>query len=407
MKEIDILIIGAGPSGSVASALLNKHKDLKILVVEKELFPRFVIGESLLPFCMQMLEEAGFLEAVKAHGFQFKNGAAFSWRDEYRYFDFCDKSSPGYGTTFQVQRGEFDKLLIDEAIKQGVEVRFQTSVEDVKFNDQGALVSLKDLKENKEFTLKAKFIIDASGYGRVLPRILGLETASNLAARKAYFTHIEDNISEVLYDRKKILITTHPDMQAVWFWLIPFSNGRASLGVVGEPQFVDIEGLNELETLKTHTFKAPLLKRLLDKAKFDTPVRSISSYSKDVKTLFGERFLLLGNASEFLDPVFSSGVSIAMYSAKLAASLAPRILKGEKLDLNELYTKPLMLGINTFRTYVEGWYEGSFQRVIYTKNENNDIKRQICSILAGYAWDTNNIYVRKSKEALKALEGYC
>lgn len=407
MKEIDILIIGAGPSGSVASALLNKHKDLKILVVEKELFPRFVIGESLLPFCMQMLEEAGFLEAVKAHGFQFKNGAAFSWRDEYRYFDFCDKSSPGYGTTFQVQRGEFDKLLIDEAIKQGVEVRFQTSVEDVKFDDQGALVSLKDLKENKEFTLKAKFIIDASGYGRVLPRILGLETASNLAARKAYFTHIEDNISEVLYDRKKILITTHPDMQAVWFWLIPFSNGRASLGVVGEPQFVDIKGLNELETLKAHTFKAPLLKRLLDKAKFDTPVRSISSYSKDVKTLFGERFLLLGNASEFLDPVFSSGVSIAMYSAKLAASLAPRILRGEKLDLNELYTKPLMLGINTFRTYVEGWYDGSFQRVIYTKNENNDIKRQICSILAGYAWDTNNIYVRKSKEALKALEGYC
>lgn len=407
MKEVDILIIGAGSSGSVVSALLNKHKDLKILVVEKELFPRFVIGESLLPFCMQMLEEAGFLEAVKAHGFQFKNGAAFSYKDEYRYFDFCDKSSAGYGTTFQVQRGDFDKLLIDEAIKQGVEVKFQTCVEDVKFQADFALVSLKDLKENKNFELKAKFIIDASGYGRVLPRIMDLETPSNLAARKAYFTHIEDNISEVLYDRKKILITTHPEMKEVWFWLIPFSNGRCSLGVVGEPKFVDIQGLDELETLKTHTFKAPLLKRLLKDAKFDTPVRSIHSYSKDVKTLFGERFLLLGNASEFLDPVFSSGVSIAMYSAHLAAKLAPRILKGEKLDLNELYAKPLMLGINTFRTYVEGWYDGSFQRVIYTKNENNDIKRQICSILAGYAWDMSNVYVRKSKEALKALEAYC
>jgi len=407
LKEVDILIIGAGPSGSVVSALLNKHKDLKILVVEKELFPRFVIGESLLPFCMQMLEEAGFLEAVKAHGFQFKNGAAFSYKDEYRYFDFCDKSSAGYGTTFQVQRGDFDKLLIDEAIKQGVEVKFQTCVEDVKFQADFALVSLKDLKENKNFELKAKFIIDASGYGRVLPRIMDLETPSNLAARKAYFTHIEDNISEVLYDRKKILITTHPEMKEVWFWLIPFSNGRCSLGVVGEPKFVDIQGLDELETLKTHTFKAPLLKRLLKDAKFDTPVRSIHSYSKDVKTLFGERFLLLGNASEFLDPVFSSGVSIAMYSAHLAAKLAPRILKGEKLDLNELYAKPLMLGINTFRTYVEGWYDGSFQRVIYTKNENNDIKRQICSILAGYAWDMSNVYVRKSKEALKALEAYC
>lgn len=400
MKEVDVLVIGAGPSGSVVSAILHKN-NLKVLVVEKEKFPRFVIGESLLPACNEILEEAGFLDAVKRHGFQFKNGAAFSRGEEYRYFDFCDKSTSGYGTTFQVQRGDFDKLLIDCAIAQGVEVKFEVALESIEFNADCVIAKLS----NNE-TIKARYIVDASGYGRVLPRMLDLETPSTLLARRAIFTHIEDNISEVLYDRKKILITTHPEFADVWFWLIPFSNGRCSIGVVGVENHIILENLSLEETLKAHTYKAPMLARLLNNAKWDTPVRTIYSYSKDVKKLYGERFILLGNAGEFLDPVFSSGVTIAMYSAKLAGNLVPKILKNENIDLENEYVKPLMIGINAFRTYVNGWYSGVFQDVIYAKNENNDIKRQICSILAGYAWDTNNPYVTKSDSALKSLWEY-
>ncbi|MCH5322619.1 MAG: tryptophan 7-halogenase [Helicobacter sp.] len=400
-KEVDVCVIGAGPSGSIVSALLKKA-DIKVLCVEKEKFPRFVIGESLLPNCMNILREAGFLEAVKAKGFQYKNGAAFSWNDEYRYFDFCDKSTQGDGTTFQVQRAVFDKILIDEATKMGIEVLFEVAVENVEFTSQQANIFLSNGEE-----VKTKFVIDASGYGRVLPRILDLEVPSCLKPRKAYFTHIEDNISEILYDRKKILITTHPDFRDVWFWLIPFSNGRCSIGVVGEASNIDIEGLNELETLKTHTYKAPLLKKLLSEAVWDTPVRTISSYSKDVRQLYGERFILLGNASEFLDPVFSSGVTIAMVSAKLASKAIIKILNHQVVDLQKEYVETLMVGINAFRTYVQGWYNGKFQDVIYTKNENYEVKRQICSILAGYAWDTNNPYVTKSEQALEALSQYC
>lgn len=401
-KQAQVLIIGAGPSGSISSALLHKQ-GIKTIVIEKQKFPRFVIGESLLPFCTEVLKEAGFLDAVEAHGFQYKNGAAFSHNEEYRYFDFCDKSSSGSGTTFQVQRGDFDKVLIDCAIKQGVEVLFEVQVEDISFDNDGAVAKLS----NGE-TISAKFVLDASGYGRVLPRILNLESPSNLSAKKAYFTHIQDNITEVLYDRNKILITTHPRFRDVWFWLIPFSNGRASIGVVGEPQRLEIEGTNdELEILQSHTYQAPMLKRLLGNAKWDTPARSISSYSKDVKTLFGDRFMLLGNASEFLDPVFSSGVSIAMQSARLASNLVPKILKGQKVDLQTQYADELMIGINCFRAYVEGWYSGVFQDIIYAKNPNHHIKRQICSILAGYAWDKINPFVTKPKEALNALEGYC
>lgn len=400
MKEIDVLVVGAGPSGSVVSAILHRQ-NLSVLVVEKEKFPRFVIGESLLPACMGIMEEAGFLEAVKRHGFQFKNGAAFSWGDKYRYFDFCDKSSDGYGTTFQVQRGDFDKVLIDEAIRQGVPVKFEVALESVEFQNDAVVANLS----NGE-VVKAKYIVDASGYGRVLPRMLDLEVPSTLTPRKAIFTHIEDNISEVLYDRKKILITTHPRFRDVWFWLIPFSNGRCSIGVVGEEKTIDIEGKDLEETLKAHTYEAPILNRLLNNAKWDTPVRTIKSYSKDVRQLYGDRYILLGNASEFLDPVFSSGVTIAMYSALMAGNLVAQILRGEAVDLESEYAKPLMIGINAFRTYVNGWYSGEFQDVIYTNAENNDIKRQICSILAGYAWDTNNPYVVKSDTALKTLWEY-
>lgn len=400
MKEIDVLIIGAGPSGSIVSAILHKQ-GLKVLVVDKEKFPRFVIGESLLPACMGIMEEVGFLDDVKGHGFQFKNGAAFSWNDKYRYFDFCDKSTKGYGTTFQVQRGDFDKVLIDCAIKQGVEVVFEVAVESVDFSGESVVTTL-----NNGERIKSKYIVDASGYGRVLPKMLDLEVPSKLTPRKAIFTHIQDNISEVLYDRKKILITTHPRFRDVWFWLIPFSNGRCSIGVVGEEKTIDIEGKDLEETLKAHTYEAPMLNRLLNNAIWDTPVRTIKSYSKDVKQLYGDKYILLGNASEFLDPVFSSGVTIAMYSAKLAGNLVPKILKGEAVDLEAQYAKELMIGINAFRTYVNGWYSGAFQDVIYTKVENNDIKRQICSILAGYVWDRENPYVIKSDSALKALWEY-
>lgn len=149
-----------------------------------------------------------------------------------------------------------------------------------------------------------------------------------------------------------------------------------------------------------------MLARLLKDAIWDTPVRTISAYSKDVTQLYGKNFILLGNASEFLDPVFSSGVTIAMKSASLAGNLVPKILRGEALNLENEYEKPLMIGINAFRTYVNGWYSGAFQDVIYMERENYDIKRQICSILAGYAWDTNNPYVVKSDSALKSLAEY-
>ena len=399
--QFDVAVIGAGPAGSVASALLRK-KGYQVCVLEKQHFPRFVIGESLLPHCMEMLEEAGFADAVRAEpGFQLKNGAAFSWGSRYTEFDFTDKFSDGPGTTYQVRRAVFDKILIVEAAKQGVEVRFGHGV--TAFDNSGDFARLHiETDTGKRYELTAKFVLDASGYGRVLPRLLDLETPSHLPPRQAHFTHIDDNITNPKFDRNKILITTHPQHRDVWIWLIPFGDNRCSVGVVGTPDKLT----GESETvLKKFVYECPMLNEILDKAVWenDFPFRSIQGYSANVKSLHGRHFALLGNAAEFLDPVFSSGVTIALHSAKLAADLLAKQLKGEAADWQTEFSEPLMIGVDTFRTYVDGWYDFRFQNVVYAPDRSPEISRMLSSILAGYAWDTENPFVAKSEQRLTAL----
>lgn len=399
--QFDVAVIGAGPAGSVASALLRK-KGYQVCVLEKQYFPRFVIGESLLPHCMEMLEEAGFADAVRAEpGFQLKNGAAFSWGSRYTEFDFTDKFSDGPGTTYQVRRAVFDKILIGEAAKQGVEVRFGHGV--TAFDNSGDFARLNiETDTGKRYELTAKFVLDASGYGRVLPRLLDLETPSHLPPRQAHFTHIDDNITHPKFDRNKILITTHPQHRDVWIWLIPFGGNRCSIGVVGTPDKL----AGESETvLKKFVYECPMLNEILDKAVWenDFPFRSIQGYSANVKSLHGRHFALLGNAAEFLDPVFSSGVTIALHSAKLAADLLAKQLEGGTADWDTEFAEPLMIGVDTFRTYVDGWYDFRFQNVVYAPDRSPEISRMLSSILAGYAWDTENPFVAKSEQRLTAL----
>ena len=396
----DVAIIGGGPAGAVAAALLNKQ-GLRVVVLEKQHFPRFVIGESQLPHCMEFIEAAGFGDAVRAEpSFQLKNGAAFTWGGRYTYFDITDKFSSGPGTTFQVRRALFDKVLIDEAAAQGVDVRFGHGV--AAFDNSGAEARLRIEADDGAYELSAGFVLDASGYGRVLPRLLDLETPSELPPRLAHFTHIVDNISSPTFDRDKILITTHPQHRDVWLWTIPFGDNHCSIGVVGTPD--KLAGDSET-VLKKFALECPMLAEVLADAVWENefPFCSIQGYSANVKSLHGRHFALLGNAAEFLDPVFSSGVTIAMHSAKLAADLLVKQFNGEAADWQREFAEPLMVGVNTFRTYVNGWYDGRFQDVIYADNRNADISRMLSSILAGYAWDTENPYVEKSERRLNAL----
>ncbi|WP_261844160.1 NAD(P)/FAD-dependent oxidoreductase [Aliamphritea ceti] len=400
----DVIIIGAGPSGAVAAALLNK-RGYKVLVIEKSYFPRFSIGESLLPQCMQFLEDAGLLSVVEQAGFQSKNGAAFSRGDEYDYFDFREKLTPGYGTTYQVRRDKFDKLLIDEAEAQGVQVTYGHTVTDFELHTDGVLLTVTD-EALSEYRLQADFVLDASGFGRVLPRLLGLDKPSAFESRTSVFTHVEDRIDNQSFDREKILISVHPENQQIWYWLIPFSDGRASVGVVTPPEVLENLSGSDLEKLKTLIGVADFKADLLGDAVFDSEVGKIQGYACDVEQLYGERFALLGNAGEFLDPVFSSGVTIALKSATLAVQTLDQHLSGLEPDWQEQFADPLQKGIDTFRNFVEGWYDGRLQDVIFSAEKNPAVSEMISSILAGYAWDDKNPFV-KNPARLSVLAELC
>ena len=399
-----VIIIGAGPSGSIAGALL-KNLGYEVTILERQRFPRFSIGESLLPQCMAFIQQAGMMDAVVNAGFQFKNGAAFVYRDQHTEFNFEDKFSGGMGTTFQVQRGRFDEILANEAARMGVDIRWQMEVTAVDFSGDKPKLEVRDESGNVTH-YEADFVLDASGFGRILPRLLGLESPSGFPVRKALFGHIEDRIDEAQFDRNKILITVHPEHKDVWFWLIPFSNGRSSVGVVAEADFYQSSDSNDT-VLKNLLNQDDNLRKVLKNAVFDDKINAITGYSANVKCLYGKGFALLGNAGEFLDPVFSSGVTIAMKSASLAAAQIDRQFKGESVDWNADYALPLQRGVNTFRVFVDAWYDGRFQDVIFHQKQLPEVKAMICSILAGYAWDEANPYVKNARSRLDILVELC
>jgi len=406
-ETAEILIVGAGPAGSVAAALL-RQQGRQVLVIEREQFPRFSIGESLLPQSMAYLEQAGMLQAVVEAGFQFKNGAAFMHDGSYTDFDFRDKHSAGWGTTYQVQRGHFDHILASEAKRFGAEVRFRHEVLDIALGqgaNGGARVTVRHA-DGHSYSVDAGFILDASGFGRILPRLLKLETPSNFPVRGAIFTHVQDGIVAG-FDRNKIRVTVHPKHCDVWFWTIPFAGGRCSQGVVAETSFLDRYQGTPTERLQAIVAEEPSLQGLLANAVWDTPARQITGYSANVEKLWGQGYALLGNAGEFLDPVFSSGVTIAFKSASLAAAALQRQFAGETVDWQADYGIPLRKGVDTFRAFVESWYAGGFQKIIFHQDKQPEVKRMIAAILAGYAWDQSNPLVKETPRRLAALEALC
>ncbi|MBS1623385.1 MAG: tryptophan 7-halogenase [Bacteroidetes bacterium] len=397
---VDVLVIGAGPSGTVAASIINKA-GYKVKIVEKEQFPRFVIGESLLPKCMEALEAAGFLPAVKAHGFQEKFGAKFvNDSGQIMDFNFSDQFTEGWSWTWQVKRAEFDTLLAEEVQKLGVEIEYKTTVTGIDFGKDKSLISVTT-PEGESKQIQARFIVDGSGYGRVIPRMLNMEKPSNLPPRKTLFTHIRDTRRNNYIEPNRILIVDHAP--GVWAWCIPFSDGVTSCGFVSEPGFFDAFTGTPEEQLRAIIASDPNIAERFEGCEFLFEPRTIQSWSATCDKFYGDGFVLTGNVTEFLDPVFSSGVTLAVTSSRLAADLVVRQLNGEAVDWQREYMNVMMMGVDTFRTYVMAWYDGRLQKIFFNDYRPADVVNKICSVLAGYVWDEKNEYVKDSENQVNRL----
>lgn len=398
--SVDVLIIGAGPSGCVAAAHLNNN-NIQTKVVEKSKFPRFVIGESLLPRCMDHFEETGLLKALEARNYELKPGARFLKGDIVCNFDFSKKHTKGWDYTWQVPRADFDHTLAKEVIKKGGDISFQHEVTGVTFDDNGhSTTSVKD-ENGKEYKIYAKFIIDSSGYGRVLPRLLDLETPSSLPQHSAIFTHIEEKNRPK--GQEGTIITFDVVTDDTWLWVIPFSNGVTSIGFVSPTKVIESYKGNPTEKLQEMLKLSDYYYDRLIPYDFLFEPRIITDYSKAVKQLYGKGYALTGNSAEFLDPVFSSGVTFATESGLLAAKLIAKELNGEAVDWEKEYTEYIMRGVEVFRTYVTEWYTGNLQKIFFHRPENPIIKEQICSVLAGYVWDETNPFVKNHDRLVKTV----
>ena len=402
-EKVDILIIGAGPSGCVSSAYLHQQ-GVKVKVVEKMKFPRLVVGESLIPRVMDHLDAAGFLPALNAMNFEIKRGARFIKGEQSCHFDFSKKFSEGWDWTWQVPRADFDKTLAEELVRKGVEIEFETEVTDVSFQPDGTSITRVRNNFGEEKTIEARFVIDSSGYGRVLPRLLNLDAPSGLEPLSSIFSHVKDVNRHRTNDTEEGTLISFDVLETkIWLWVIPFSNGNTSVGIVGPTDFINGLGATTSEALQRAIGKSDFYRDRFAGLDFLFEPIKLQNYSRSVYKFFDTGFVLTGNSTEFLDPVFSSGVAFATESGMKAARLAYRQLQGEQVDWQKEYVEYMLKGINVFRTYVKEWYTGNLQTLFFHRPENEDVKRKICSVLAGYVWDENNPFVKKHDNIIKNM----
>ncbi len=403
IEHVDALIIGAGPSGTAAAAWLA-DKGHRVAVIERAIFPRFVIGESLLPLSMGHWEETGLLPALQEQQYAIKRGARFI-RDG-RAFDlaFGENYTQGWTWSWQVPRAHFDHTLAQAVIKRGVPIHFGQEAVSVDLeHDKGVMLTTRGPDGERSFS--ASFLIDSSGYGGTLVKLLGLQDDRTGNGRMALFTHVAESDEQRARHPDPMQISFEVVARDLWFWSIPFSNGHTSIGFVGQ-------GSHFEEAIATGDTTAAMQRMLMKQKAFGdryTAVEfafaphAIKDYAHYNNALTGERYVLTGNCAGFLDPVFSSGVAFATESGLLAAKLLDRQLRGERIDWKKEYEEHIVFGANVFRSYVESWYNGDLQDIFFAKDVEMVHKQRIVSVLAGYVWDRSNLYVTKHDRAIKAL----
>jgi flavin-dependent dehydrogenase len=378
------IVIGAGPAGSCAGAGLARAGE-KVLVVEKEKFPRFRIGESLLPAGNQYLQKIGAWEKVCAAGFVEKYGAEFydGKTGHGIHIIFANGLFGGPPMTFQVERAIFDQVLLDHASSCGCEVRMETSVTAARRDKDGWQV---DLTGSAAGQVTADYILDASGRDAVMGRILSMpRDEMNYPKRIAIYSHFAGVPRRTDRRGGNIHIFSLP---GGWFWVIPLAHGKTSVGLVmllGEAGGGQLRNPEEVFWRRVRETK--LLPELLEKA---TPVdkyRVTADYCFCHSRFADERLFMIGDAASFIDPTFSTGVSLACASANRAVETLLRLKRtGRTFNRREQarFTHYMKNRIRTVRQLVESFYDPASFEIFMQPTNRWKVFPTVNAVMAGH-----------------------
>lgn len=380
----DVAIIGGGPAGSTAATLLARA-GRRVIVLEREKFPRFHIGESLLPSITSIFERLGVREKMDAM-FMPKYGgeiAAACGSREVRFY-FKDGFRSRHDRAYQVSRAEFDQMLLENSRANGAEVQEETTV--VKLSLGKEAVTLETTNASKaKATIAARYLIDCSGRQTLVGNFLKLKRSYDNLQKFSIFAHYENVDRPEGIDGTLIRMIRGLDH---WIWMIPLTPTKMSIGLVMDTAAFRAQKLSPQEMLERSIEEQPLIADRMIRSERVTPVQSAGDYSYSNTQLYGERFLLAGDAAAFIDPVFSSGVYFAMMSAEKAADTIEEILchPGRTRSLLKRYERSVNRVMKMYLAFVNSWYSGrEFMEVFMNPTDILQIAPAVNSLLAGDA----------------------
>lgn len=382
----DVIVIGGGPAGSTAATLLAKYGH-SVTLLERDQFPRFQIGESLLPYNNDLFDRLGVRDRLRAPASFPKYGAYFVTGDGVvgHTFRFGRHLPEKYASSYQVRRADFDDLLLRNAEASGVEVRERTRVLDVDLSDSSRAVVRTIDSDGKPSTLEARFVIDASGHATTLGRSLGTREEEASLRKIAIFAHYRNvEASAEGRDAGNTVIVILPDC---WFWMIPLSEGIMSVGLVADRETVIAAGGAPERLLNEMIARTPYVNRRMVQAERVGQVYARKDFSYRVKGVVGPNYALAGDAAGFFDPIFSTGVFMAMKSADLAAAGADLRLRTGSSRLLRHYERTMGIALERYFAFITRFYDREFLEVFLQPSLRFGLMPVVVGLLAGDVFD--------------------